>query len=203
VQFLGENLAPPAPQPTIDLVEDNEQGDENEDEVNNDGAGFEAGGVSDPEDDGGDTQQATAGSAAGDQDDQSVESNVAVRVRRRRRKKASKRTVVDFENRAYEVQDGVLHINPNVLKQAREDTKICSELTAPVKGEVENGNVREGKGRTNLRSPRTAGISRAALATLGMPAPKIKEGEHLVTDAVVMHIVGVVLAQQYSVNKGI
>jgi hypothetical protein len=36
-----------------------------------------------------------------------------------------------------------------------------------------------------------------------MPQPKLTEGEHLVEDHVVLHIVGVVMAQQYSINEGI
>lgn len=38
---------------------------------------------------------------------------------------------------------------------------------------------------------------------MGLPEPKLAPGEHLVEDHVVMHMLGVVLAQQYSINKGI
>lgn len=38
---------------------------------------------------------------------------------------------------------------------------------------------------------------------MGLPEPKVKDGESLVTDNVVLQIMGVMLAQQYSINKGI
>ena len=55
----------------------------------------------------------------------------AVRRRSRRIQKNREPTVIDFQNRAYSVQDGVLHINPNVLDQAQEDTKITSDVLNP------------------------------------------------------------------------
>lgn len=46
-------------------------------------------------------------------------------------------------------------------------------------------------------------ISKVSTQTLHMPEPRFKVGEHLVTDQVVLHIMGVVFALQYSINKGI
>ena len=57
--------------------------------------------------------------------------------------------------------------------------------------------------RTAVRVPPTAGISQDALATLTMPPSELKEDKFLIEDQVVMHVMGVVLAQQYSINKGI
>jgi hypothetical protein len=61
-------------------------------------------------------------------DEQDNSSTGAVRRRSRRIRKKREPTVIDFENRAYAVDDGVLHINPAVLEQAREDTKITSNI---------------------------------------------------------------------------
>lgn len=36
--------------------------------------------------------------------------------------------MIDFDNRTYAVDDGVMHINPAVLEQAKEDTKITSNI---------------------------------------------------------------------------
>jgi hypothetical protein len=135
-------------------------------------------------------------------DDESVETVQAVRRSGRRRKPKPPLTV-DFKNYTYaQAEDRVVHINPSVLAQAKEDLKITSNdlFSAPVK--------ETGRTGVSFRSPATAGISRSALqgvtmAGLHMPEPKLQQGEHLVEDHVVMHILGVVPAQQYSVNKGI
>jgi hypothetical protein len=46
-------------------------------------------------------------------------------------------------------------------------------------------------------------LERVTLVSMGLPEPKLAPGEHLTEDHVVMHVLGVVLAQQYSINKGI
>jgi hypothetical protein len=111
----------------------------------------------------------------------------------------------------YVVEDGTLHINLKVLEQAQEDTKITSELIppakeTPVKIERVKGGVMSFAHPKYvyecINMPWRAGISGAALAAVTMPPPKLSEGERLVKDYVVLHIVGVVLAQQYSINKG-
>jgi hypothetical protein len=64
--------------------------------------------------------------------------------------------------------------------------------------------------KTSFSSPATAGITQQALAEVSaramggklLPPPKIT-GEDVIEDHIMMHITGVVLAQQYSVNKGI
>jgi hypothetical protein len=131
-----------------------------------------------------------------------VETVQAVR-RSGRRRKPKPALTVDFKNYAYaQAADGVVHINPAVLAQAKEDLKITSDdlFSAPVKQTTRTG--------VSFRCPATAGISRNALqsvsmAGLHMPAPSLEPGQHLVEDHIVMHVLGVVLAQQYSVNKGI
>jgi hypothetical protein len=213
VVYIGENLAPPAPQEDAIVVDDDEEEaafDGNADEGNGEQAG--------------DDTQAAVNSDDDAADDASEHSTGAVRLRRsRRRKRRRQPTVIDhdnreadYSNRAYVVEDGTLHINPNVLEQAQEDTKITSKLIPPaketpvkierVKGGVMSTShpkyVYEGS-RVGINMPWMAGILGAALAAVTMPPPKLSEGEHLVEDHVVLHIVGVVLAQQYSINKGI
>jgi hypothetical protein len=101
------------------------------------------------------------------EDDNDVDSVGAVRRRSTRRRTKRSALVVDFDNLAYSVTDGVLHINPNVLAEAREDMKITSE------------NIFEGK--TNVRVPPTAGISqRAVRQVTGLPDPVAMGGEPLV-----------------------
>jgi hypothetical protein len=70
------------------------------------------------------------GPAPGDESEgEEDEADSTHATRRRSRRKRVKRTgmVIDFYNYAYAVQDRVMHINPNVLEQVREDAKITSE----------------------------------------------------------------------------
>jgi hypothetical protein len=124
----------------------------------------------------------------------------------RRSKRVRKKRFVDFDNKdwdkneAYVCGEGVMHINPAVIRQSKEDLKITSEDLFPTK---------PGKGGTiRVRAPPTAGVSQQALNKLSLgalylPEPKLAEGEHMVSDHVVLHVLGVVLAEQYSINKGI
>eukprot|EP00956_Cyclotella_meneghiniana_P002566 scaffold3022_cov42-Cyclotella_meneghiniana.AAC.2 len=128
----------------------------------------------------------------------SPQSTNAVR-RSSRRRKAPKRMKIDFENKAWVVEDGVLHISNGVLEAAREDTKITSPILPKPKTD---------SGKIAIKSPRTGGISRQALNKVSMgvfhlPAPSPTDDEAVVEDHVIMHILGVVLAEQYSINKGI
>jgi hypothetical protein len=89
-----------------------------------------------------------------------------------------------------------MHINPNILEQAKEDAKITN-IDLPAKERT-----------LGFRSPAAAGISNQALngvnlGGLGLPPPSPKEGEAIVEDHVMMHVLGMVLAEQYSINKGI
>ncbi len=89
----------------------------------------------------------------------------------------------------------MLHINPNVLDHSREDTKITSEILPKPKTSSEAST------RTvSVRSPRTAGILKGAL---GLPPTVLHNDEFIVEDHVMMHVLGVVLAEQYSISKGI
>jgi hypothetical protein len=118
--------------------------------------------------------------------------------RSERIKKKKEPLIIDFKNRTYQEKDGVIHINPSVEEWAREGTKISRDVLP--KPETTNG-------RIAVRSPKTAGISREALArvslgALGLPPPTTTRDETVVEDHVVMHILGVVLAEQYTINKG-
>ena len=96
------------------------------------------------------------------------------------------------------MKDGILHISKGVLDQARENTKITSDiLPKPRQSD-----------RVAIKTPATAGISKQALnrlslSALGLPPPKLDENESVVKDHVVMHILGVIPAEQYTINKGI
>ena len=73
--------------------------------------------------------------------------------------------------------DGVLHINPSYLEQAKEVLKVTNELL-----EVDM----DGINHTNVAEPQ-----------------ECKKKDVLIEDHVVMHMLGVIFAQQYSVKEGI
>ncbi len=125
-------------------------------------------------------------------------------VRRSTRARKKKEPItIDFANRAYQMKDGTLHISQTMLDQVRQDTKITSPiLPQPVLQEPSDGS------KMALRLPRTAGVSKQALNhvsvhALGLSSPGMDRVDAIVEDHVVMHILGVVLAEQYSINKGI
>lgn len=97
--------------------------------------------------------------------------------------------VIDCKNRVYALMDGVVHISPNIIVQSKHDLKITS------------GDLLSKRTSLQFRNPATAGVSQEALTH--MPMPDLWEGEHLVSDQLVLHTMGVVLAQQYSMDKGI
>lgn len=120
-----------------------------------------------------------------------------------RKRKKREPTVIDFKNRAYRVDNGVLHINLNVLDHSREDTKSTSETFPKPKTSSEAS-----RRTVSVRSPRTAGISKGALTqvslgALGLPPTVLHNDEFIVEDHVMMHVLGMVLAEQYSINKSI
>ena len=140
-------------------------------------------------------------SEAGDgEDDVEQPGDDQIPLRRSERiKKKKEPLTIDFKNRTYREKDGMIHINPSVEEWAREGTKITSEILPKTKTTNE---------KIAVRSPRTAGISRDALArvslgALGLPPPTTTGDRAVVEDHVVMHILGVVLAEQYTINKGI
>jgi hypothetical protein len=83
------------------------------------------------------TEQAT-GVLQDDDEISEAESDVAVRRRSTRIRRKRNGLTIDFNNRAFAHENGVIHINPNVLEQAREDLKITSTDISPVK---QNENV--------------------------------------------------------------
>ena len=187
VEFMGENL---------------QNGVENEDIVN----------LTDEHTDGMTNQETPGVDVENDADDEDSESDdeeeseeedVGRRYPRRIRKKTESLTIDDPRSKSYtqRVRDGVLHLSPAVEEQSREDLKITSKDIF----------VRRGNDKVGLTVPRTAGITQAALTkfnvkalNLGSPEmPDIPEEDGLVNDSVVMHVLGVVLAEQYSINKGI
>eukprot|EP00956_Cyclotella_meneghiniana_P039837 scaffold180856_cov40-Cyclotella_meneghiniana.AAC.2 len=196
---MGENLAD-GDQDVLSVGSDDEsQQNEQQDE-----AEFEANAEASMADDEEDSDE---DESEGEDDDDDVPSMPLRRSQRNRRKR---QIVVDFDNKAwgenetYVASDDVIHINPAVIQQSKEDLKITSSdiiSTSKPKESV-------GAGRTQLRVPRTAGVCQQALdkvsmAAFHLPEPKLEEGERLVSDHVVMHSLGVVLAEQYSINKGI
>lgn len=128
-----------------------------------------------------------------DDDEDALSDGAVAGLRRsRRRRRLRQPTVIDFDNRLSNVNEGVLHINPAVLEQTKESFKILDnnrpmeEQTSP---------------RVAVRAPRSAGIDPKALELLFGPKKLPSAGE--TSDAVVLHVVGVILAQQYTVNKGL
>jgi hypothetical protein len=104
------------------------------------------------------------------------------------------------------------------LAEAKEDLKISSKdlfegkvnVRVPPTAGVSQRAVRQVTGLPepspagDVRVPPTAGVSqRAVRQVTGLPEPSPAGEDPLVEDHLMMHIVGVVLAQQYSVNKGI
>jgi hypothetical protein len=79
-----------------------------------------------------------------------------------------------------------------VLEQTKESFKIFDN-NRPVEEQTSE--------RIMVRAPRAAGIDPKALELLYEPKKLPCAGE--TSDAVVLHVVGVILAQQYTVNKGL
>lgn len=124
------------------------------------------------------------------------DSTGATRRRSARIRKKIKPTVIDFEKKAYQTKDRVIHINPNVLDQARDDLKITSDIL-PSPKTVED----RGHGVIRVQFPPAAGITKQALncislGAMGLPEPKLTDGKIVVEDHVMMHVLGVVLVEQ-------
>eukprot|EP00956_Cyclotella_meneghiniana_P026461 scaffold57247_cov37-Cyclotella_meneghiniana.AAC.7 len=198
VEYMGENLADEE-QEAIQLDSENEQDDASDVDFGTNDAGDAEGDLADDEEENDDE-------SSGDEDDAAPQAE----LRRSKRNRRKRQTVVDFdnlewsENQTYVVNEDVIHINPAVIKQSTEDLKITSDDLFPEK----KTSVSDTGGRTQLRVPRTAGVCQQAVDKVSMgvfhlPEPKLEDGEHLVSDHVVLHILGVVLAEQYSINKGI
>jgi hypothetical protein len=130
-------------------------------------------------------------------DDSDAESDRAVAGLRRSKRKRVKRqpAIIDFKNLTYALSDGVIHINPPAIEQTTKDFKVFD-----LDGK-ENIKEKEISGRMAVMSPPTAGVSQAALKKVSGLTTEPVNAE--VSDGIVMHVMGVILAQQYSVNKGI
>jgi hypothetical protein len=127
------------------------------------------------------------------EDEDAMSDGAVAGLRRSKRKKIKKgQTVFDFDNRMYQVEDGVLHINPAALEQTKQSFKILDN-DKPLTEQTSM--------RISVRAPRAAGIDPKALELLYRPKKLPSAGE--TSDAVVLHVVGVILAQQYTVNKGL
>ena len=174
VEYMGKNLEQPIPSNLTDLT----GGDEPDHEEDVD---FEA-----QEDEPEDEQQ----------DAEELEDDRSVQVMRRsgRRRKPKEPLTVDFNNRAAKLQSSILHINPSVLQHAKNELKITPNRFGP--------EPRPSNKRMHLMSARPAGISQKALDTLNGKM-YIRQSDEDVSDGMILHVVGVILAQQYSVNKGI
>lgn len=92
------------------------------------------------------------------------------------------------------MQEGVLHINTGILRKARQDLKVTPSKFGPEPKPIDKG--------MRLMSARPAGIGQKALDTLNGKM-FVRQPDAGVSDGVVLHVVGVILAQQYSVKKGI
>ena len=116
--------------------------------------------------------------------DESDDDSITPVVRRSRRiRKKREPTTIDFENKAWEINDGVMHINPATLDR----TKSVLNVVDARKND-----------RIGIMAPQLAGVSEEAVSQLVNPG----EAES-VSDGVVQYALGVILAQQYSVNKGV
>jgi hypothetical protein len=106
--------------------EANEEAEESDAEENDTPMPEPAG--EDPSEDTEESEAAETHQATGvlQEDDEVSEagSDVAVRRRSTRIRKKRNGLTIDFNNRAFAHENGVIHINPNVLEQAREDLKI-------------------------------------------------------------------------------
>ena len=188
VEFMGENLNDQEEENVVDLTETQQTTGVLQE-------------VPQEENDSGDEADAESES---DSEDEEQEEQVERRYPTRQRRQT---TTLDMDPSAksysLNVKDGVINLSPAIIEQSSEDLKITSEdLFEPGASE-----------RVRVNVPTTAGITQKALTKfcmhgLGlhdkhMPEPKLEEGEKLVNDSVVMHILGVVLAEQYSINKGI
>jgi hypothetical protein len=121
----------------------------------------------------------------GDSDAESDRATAGLRRSRRKRRKREP-TVIDFKNLTYKEHNGVIHINPAIVEQTSKDYKVF--------------NLGEKK-MASVMSPPVAGVSQKALKIVSGLTTENVNGE--VSNGVVMHVMGVILAQQYSVNKGI
>jgi hypothetical protein len=125
-------------------------------------------------------------------EEQELEDDRSVRAVRRsgRRRKTTPRLVVDHDNsRAYGVEAGVLHVNRSILQKAQRDLKIAPNKMGP---EPDRG--------LRLMLAKPAGIGQKALDTL--MNGKLLVRDETVSNGMVLHAVGVILAQQYSMNNG-
>eukprot|EP00956_Cyclotella_meneghiniana_P028301 scaffold65295_cov71-Cyclotella_meneghiniana.AAC.14 len=191
VVFMGNNLDQAEPENALEVDSDSEN--EVEFEQNNDDVDV---GNEYNEDI---TAGATAPEAAEEsEDDESVQSDsdAAVDGGLRRSRRRRKKRFEDYDSsiwersESYVLKDGIVHFNPSLEKQARERLQITSELTLP--------SIKEREDRIAFKAPTAAAIDPRALAKLGMPPV-----DELVSDSVVMHVMGVILAQTYSLNKGL
>ena len=112
-----------------------------------------------------------------------------------RARKTVKPTVVDFKNRKYQVNDGVVHINPAFEDQTREafkfDTHMQPKLPKISVPTPKAANKKKGNDGHKLPCDATDKEFREVLEDTRL------------TEGIIFHIVGVIMAQQYSVKKGI
>ena len=191
VEYLGENLDQQQAE-TIEIVD----GDDQEFEVNDHDDENDADDESDEDSD----------------DDEEQEEQQVRRYPTRERKKAERLTIDDPNQKSYSyrVQDGAIHIDPSVLESSREDLKITSKDLFKMKPEKDRMSLKaqESTG-VRFKVPKTAGVTQDALTFVCADALGIgdwhmpSQGTGLVSDGIVTHVLGVVLAEQYSINKGI
>lgn len=87
------------------------------------------------------------------------------------------------------------------MEQSKDDQKLTSE-------DLFQDEVSSKATSINIRVPAFSWVSsqailKVSMATLHMPEPHLEKGEHVVNDQVVLHIMEIVLIQQYIINMGI
>jgi hypothetical protein len=175
IEFMGNNLQHNNSQEVIDVDE-----------------GTQDDGLSDGQ---ADHDEADADIESDEDSDDASDRAVAGARRSKRKRVPRQMTTFDFSNKTYQVSDGVIHINPAAIEQTSRDFK-----TFDLNAEGEKRDKPTGM-KMAMISPRTAGVTQEALNVVsGLSSGAVDEG---VSDGVVMHVMGVILAQQYSVNKGI
>jgi hypothetical protein len=130
-----------------------------------------------------------------DREDGDLESPMMQRRYPLRHRTKKKQTVIDFDGRKYQTADGVIHINPSIIKDRREAFK--KTRVYPTYG-IEN--------RPKVTIPTPKGRSDQQRLTWDLRsfgASNLTVDDFDVGEGVVIHVVGVIMAQQYTIRKGL
>jgi hypothetical protein len=106
-----------------------------------------------------------------------------------------KRTIIDFDGRTYQESKRVVHVNPSIIKDRREVFRKSRVI--PIYGI---------KNRLKITIPTLKGQRTQTQLTWDLRsfrASDLKVDDFDVEQWVVMHVVGVIMAQQYTIRKGL